>query len=121
MSWKRKDLLGLEDLSREEMEELLSLARSYKEGALSPGLSRPGELKGLRVANLFFEPSTRTANSFKVAAWNQGADVLDFSPGTSSLKKGESVLDTARNIASMGVSAMVGRHASPGVPRKSIA
>ena len=110
MSWKRKDLLGLEELSREEIEELLSLARSYKEGA--PG----GALKDLRVANLFFEPSTRTANSFKVAAWNQGAEVLDFSPGASSIKKGESVLDTARNIASMGVGAMVVRHASPGVP-----
>jgi len=110
VSWGRKDLLGLEELSREEMEELLSLARSYKEGAPA------GEMKGVRVANLFFEPSTRTAGSFKIAAWNQGADVLDFSPGASALQKGESVLDTARNIASMGVRALVVRHASPGVP-----
>ena len=111
MSWKRKDLLGLEELSREEIGHVLSVAESYKKGGAAD------ELKGLRVANLFFEPSTRTANSFKLAAWRQGAEVLDFSPAASSLKKGESVLDTARNIASMGVSAMVVRHASPGVPR----
>jgi len=110
VSWKRKDLLGLEELSREEMEEILSLARSYKEKA--PG----DELRGLRVANLFFEASTRTANSFKIAAWNLGAEVLDFSPETSSLKKGESLLDTARNIAAMGVRAMVVRHPSAGAP-----
>src|SRR5207248_2548629 len=74
------------------------------------------DLKGKVVANLFYEPSTRTRVSFGLAARRLGADTLDFSPGGSSTAKGETFIDTARNIEAMGIDAVVVRHTSPGAP-----
>jgi aspartate carbamoyltransferase catalytic subunit len=74
------------------------------------------DLKGKVVVNLFYEPSTRTRVSFGLAARRLGADVVDFSPGGSSTAKGETFIDTAKNIEAMGVDAMVVRHSSPGAP-----
>src|SRR5207249_11525616 len=73
-------------------------------------------LAGRVMVNLFFEPSTRTRTSFSLAARRLSADTLDFTPGSSSLSKGETFIDTAKNIEAMGVDVMVVRHASSGAP-----
>src|SRR2546426_6104311 len=73
-------------------------------------------LRGQIVANLFFEPSTRTRTSFGLAAKRLSADTIDFSPGGSSLSKGETFIDTAKNIEAMGVDVVVVRHTAPGAP-----
>jgi aspartate carbamoyltransferase catalytic subunit len=110
-----RHLLGLEGLERPDLGRILDLAESFVgvgEGA-SP---KRDDLKGAVVANLFFEPSTRTRTSFGLAARRLGADTVDFSPGGSSLSKGESFIDTAKNIEAMGVTAVVVRHSSAGAP-----
>ena len=109
-----RHLLGLEDLSRDEIVRLLDSAASY----LGVGRDAPkrDDLKGRVVANLFYEPSTRTQLSFSHAARRLGADTLDFSPSGSSTAKGESFIDTAKNIEAMGIDAVVVRHASAGAP-----
>jgi len=111
--WTRPHLLGLEELSRAEIEHILDEAENM--AALDPGALRT-DLKGRNVANVFFEPSTRTRSSFIVAARRLGATTLDFASGGSSVSKGESFIDTARNIEAMGVDLMVVRHSSPGSP-----
>src|SRR5205085_11590415 len=80
------------------------------------GQEKRADLKGRVIANLFFEPSTRTRTSFGLAARRLGADTLDFSPGGSSLSKGESFIDTAKNLEAMGIDAVVVRHSTPGAP-----
>ena len=109
-----KHLLGLEELSADEITRVLDAAERFVGvGVDSPKLD---DLKGKVVANLFYEPSTRTRVSFGLAARRLGADTLDFSPGGSSLSKGESFIDTAKNIEAMGIDAVVVRHTSPGAP-----
>jgi aspartate carbamoyltransferase catalytic subunit len=110
-----RHLLGLEDLDRPAVERVLDLAERYV-GVGEGGQPKRDDLKGKVVANLFFEPSTRTRTSFGLAARRLGADTLDFSPGGSSLSKGESFIDTAKNIEAMGVDAVVVRHSSAGAP-----
>jgi aspartate carbamoyltransferase catalytic subunit len=108
-------LLGLEGLDAATLTRILDLAETFvtPDDAPAPKLD---DLKGAVVANLFFEPSTRTRTSFGLAARRLGADVVDFSPGGSSLSKGESFIDTAKNIEAMGVTAVVVRHSSAGAP-----
>src|SRR6266852_167321 len=115
IAWNQRHLLGLEDLSRAEIETILDLAEEFGEAGQQPR-KRRGDLKGKVVVNLFFEPSTRTRTSFGLAARRLGADTIDFSPGGSSLSKGETFIDTAKNIEAMGVDVMVVRHTSPGAP-----
>src|SRR4051812_41726479 len=110
-----RHLLGLEDLDRPAIERILDLAERYV-GVGEGGRPKRDDLKGMVVANLFFEPSTRTRTSFGLAARRLGADTVDFSPGGSSLSKGESFIDTAKNIEAMGVDAVVVRHSSAGAP-----
>ncbi len=107
-------LLGLEQLSRQQIQGLLDAA----DGFMGVGRKTPklGDLNGTVVANLFYEASTRTRLSFTLAARRVGAETLDFSPGGSSTAKGESFVDTARNIVAMGVDAVVVRHSSSGAP-----
>ena len=107
-------LLGLEDLTTEQITHLLDRAQAF----LGVGREAPrrADLAGKVVANLFYEPSTRTKISFSLAARRLGADTLDFSPSGSSTAKGESFIDTARNIEAMGIDAVVVRHASAGAP-----
>lgn len=113
--WTRPNLLGLEYLSAEEITLILDQAAEFKRlGEL--GITKHPLLNGVVVGNLFFEPSTRTRTSFGLAAKRLSADTVDFSPSGSSLSKGESFLDTARNIEAMGVSLMVVRHKTPGAP-----
>src|SRR5713101_4057041 len=109
-----RHLLGIEGLRRSEVEAILSLAREYKQ-SLKEG-TPPTPLAGKLVANLFFEDSTRTRSSFEIAAKTLGAKVLNWSPTGSSLSKGETLLDTVRNIDAIGPAALVIRHRSSGAP-----
>lgn len=113
--FSQKHLLGLESLDAAAIQTILSRAREYVAVGMD-GTPKRDDLRGRVVANLFFEPSTRTRTSFSLAARRLGADTLDFSPGGSSLSKGESFVDTARNIEAMGVDVMVVRHTSCGAP-----
>ncbi len=113
--WSKSHLLGLEGLSQDELLTLLDTGEEYVE--LSTQTNKKSDaLKGKVVANLFFEPSTRTRVSFGLAAKRLSADTVDFSAGGSSLSKGETFIDTAKNIEAMGVDVMVVRHSSPGAP-----
>ena len=113
--WTKKHLLGLEDLSADEITLILDQAAEFKRLA-AEGETKLSALAGTVVANLFFEPSTRTRTSFSLAAKRLSADTVDFSSAGSSLSKGETFVDTARNIEAMGVSQVVVRHATPGAP-----
>ncbi len=113
MSFKRKDLLGLAALSSEEIALLLEAAEPFKEVS-GREIKKVPALRGKTVVNLFFEPSTRTRTSFELAAKRLSADVVNFSPSSSSVVKGETLLDTARNIESMQADILVLRHSSAG-------
>jgi aspartate carbamoyltransferase catalytic subunit len=114
-SWNRHHLLGLEDLSREEIVGLLDAAESFAEVS-SRSRKKVPALQGRIVFNLFFENSTRTRTSFSLAAKRLSADTQDFTASSSSLSKGESFIDTAKNIEAMGADVMVVRHSTPGAP-----
>ena len=111
----RKDLLGIEDLSKEEIEEILKVAKSMEEILARPIKIAP-TLRGITVANLFFEPSTRTLNSFTLAEKRLSADSINLVSSSSSVLKGETLLDTAKNIQAMEVDIIVIRHSIPGAP-----
>ena len=113
--WSRKDLLGIAELSVAEIELVLATAESFEEVAQRPVKKTP-TLRGKTVVNLFFEPSTRTRVSFEIAAQRLSADIVNFTPETSSQSKGESLADTAKNIASMFPDFVVVRHRHAGVP-----
>lgn len=114
-TWNRRHLLGLEELSAEEITLILDKAEGFRQ-ALDDGQRRLPFLTGKTCVNLFFENSTRTRTSFALAARRLGADTVDFSAATSSLSKGETVIDTAKNIEAMGVDLVVVRHRTPGTP-----
>ena len=114
-AWTRKHLLGLEDLSREEILAVLDTAESFSEISRRSRKKVPA-LQGRIVFNLFFENSTRTRTSFSLAAKRLSADTQDFSAQVSSLSKGETFIDTAKNIEAMGCDLMVVRHPTPGAP-----
>jgi len=111
----RKDLLGLEDLSSEEIVSILDTARTFRE-VLDRPIPKVPSLRGLTAANLFFEASTRTRLSFELAEKRLSADTVNFQTSGSSVSKGESLKDTARNIEAMGIHLVVIRHQSSGAP-----
>lgn len=111
--WTRKDLVSLEELSREEIEVLLQTAESFKEVS-SRDIKKVPALRGKTIANLFFENSTRTRTSFELAAKRLSADTVNFTSTDSSTNKGESLRDTAKNIEAMHVDTIVMRHSSSG-------
>ena len=113
MGLKRKDLLSMASLTAEEIQLILDTSESFKEVS-GRDIKKVPALRGKTVVNLFFEPSTRTRTSFELAAKRLSADVINFSPSTSSIVKGETLLDTARNIESMQADIIVLRHSSPG-------
>lgn len=115
MQWTRRHLLGLEDLSRQEIETILDTAEDFVEVSQRRRKKR-GDLKGKVVVNLFFESSTRTRTSFGLAARRISAETIDFTPSASSVSKGETFIDTARNIEAQGIDVMVVRHPVPGAP-----
>lgn len=114
--WTRRHLLGLEGLSAEEIVLILDTADVFRK-ALDEGRRKIPLLVGKTCANLFFENSTRTRISFSLAARRLGADTIDFTAAASSLSKGETVIDTAKNIEAMCVDAVIVRHRTPGTPR----
>jgi aspartate carbamoyltransferase catalytic subunit len=107
--WTRKDLLGLQALSRQEIEHILATAESFKEVTVRSVKKVPA-LRGKTVVNLFYEPSTRTRVSFEVAAKRLSADVINIASEASSAKKGETLIDTGRNIEALKVDIFVVRH-----------
>jgi len=113
--WTRPHLLGLQELTAEEITTVLDTADIFATAA-KQGIRKIPLLTGLTASNLFFENSTRTRTSFSLAERRLGADTVDFSASTSSLSKGETVIDTARNIEAMGVDFVVVRHRTPGTP-----
>jgi aspartate carbamoyltransferase catalytic subunit len=112
---KHKDLLGIAELEPSEIDLILETAESFKE-VTSRDIKKVPTLRGRTVINLFMEPSTRTRTSFELAAKRLSADVLNISPGTSSLSKGETLLDTAKNIEAMRADVIILRHAAAGAP-----
>ncbi len=117
MVFNRKDLLGISDLSVEEITNILDTADAFKEISCRP-IKKVPTLRGRTVINLFFEPSTRTRTSFEIAAKRLSADAINISASTSSLSKGETIADTARNLEAMVPDAIVVRHSSSGVPHQ---
>jgi len=115
MNFNKKDLLGIEDLSKEEILFILETAKSFRE-ILDRPIRKVPTLRGKTVVNLFFESSTRTRMSFELAEKRLNADILNFSVSASSVVKGETLLDTARNILAMKVDCFVIRHPIPGTP-----
>jgi len=111
--WIKKDLLGLEDLSKEEIEIILNQAESFREISERP-IKKVPALRGKTVVNLFFEPSTRTRTSFELAAKRLSADTISVAASSSSVLKGETLKDTAKNIEAMKVDYIVMRHSSCG-------
>jgi len=109
----KKDLIGIEKLTAEEIYQYLDLADNFLEVLARPIPIVPS-LRGKTILTLFFETSTRTQISFSIAAKRLSADVVNFSQATSSVKKGETLLDTARNIEAMKVDGVVIRHSAPG-------
>jgi aspartate carbamoyltransferase catalytic subunit len=115
LTWNRKDLLGLEDLSRQEIELILDTAVSFKEISERPIRKVPA-LRGKTIVMFFFEASTRTRTSFELAAKRLSADTVNIAASSSSLLKGETLKDTAKNIEAMRVDALIMRHSSSGAP-----
>jgi aspartate carbamoyltransferase catalytic subunit len=113
MVFKHKDILGLQNLTAEEIELLLNTADSMKEISKRE-IKKVPTLRGKTVVNLFFEPSTRTRTSFEIAAKRLSADTLNISASTSAVQKGETLSDTARNIEAMKPDIIVMRHAISG-------
>jgi len=112
-----RDLLGIEDLERSEIERILDTADHMREIG-TRDVKKVPTLRGRTIINLFFEASTRTRASFEIAGKRLSADVINFSPGSSSLKKAESILDTAKTLDAMDPDAVVVRHEVSGVPRR---
>jgi aspartate carbamoyltransferase catalytic subunit len=114
-SWTRKDLLGLDELSAGEILHILDTAESFREVS-TRSIKKVPALRGKVVALLFFESSTRTRMSFELAASRLSADTVIFTASGSSIAKGETTLDTVRNIEAMGVDIFVVRHGQSGAP-----
>ncbi len=109
MVWTRKDLLGLEELSTEELELILATADSFKEVSTRE-IKKVPALRGKTVVNLFYEPSTRTRVSFEIAAKRLSADVINIATESSSVQKGETLIDTGTNIQALKADIIVVRH-----------
>jgi len=112
-----RDLLGIEDLERADIERILDTAEHMVEIG-EREVKKVPTLRGRTIVNLFFEASTRTRASFEIAGKRLSADVVNFSPSSSSMKKAESILDTARTLDAMEPDAVVVRHAVAGVPKR---
>lgn len=114
-SLSTKHLLGIKDISAEDIQLIFETADQFKEVINRP-IKKVPSLRDITIANVFFENSTRTRLSFELAEKRLSADVVNFSAGNSSVKKGETLLDTVNNILSMKVDMVVMRHSSPGAP-----
>ena len=115
MTWNRKHLLDIESLSADEITAVLDTARQFK-AVGERAIKKVPALRGKTVVNLFVEPSTRTRISFELAAMRLSADVINFSAEASSLKKGETLKDTARNLEALNADVIIIRHSATGAP-----
>ena len=115
MTWTRKHLLDIESLSAAEIMQVLETARTFKQVG-ERAIKKVPALRGKTVINLFIEPSTRTRISFELAAVRLTADVINFSTDSSSLKKGETLKDTARNLEALSADIIIIRHSAAGAP-----
>jgi aspartate carbamoyltransferase catalytic subunit len=115
MTWNRKDLLDIQSLSAEEIFTVLDTARAFK-AVGERAIKKVPALRGKTVVNLFVEPSTRTRISFELAAQRLTADVINFTAEASSLKKGETLKDTARNLEALNADIIIIRHSATGAP-----
>ncbi len=111
----QKHLLGIKDITREDIDLIFKTAKSFKDVINRP-IKKVPSLRDITIANIFFENSTRTRLSFELAEKRLSADVINFSSSSSSVKKGETLLDTVNNILAMKVDMVVMRHSSPGAP-----
>jgi len=114
--WKRRNLLGLEDLTEDEINHILNTADSFKEISTRP-IKKVPTLRGKTIASLFFEPSTRTKISFDLAAKRLSADLVSVQSSNSSILKGETIRDTACNIEAMNIDCIIMRHSCAGAPQ----
>jgi aspartate carbamoyltransferase catalytic subunit len=115
MQFRKKDLLGIKQLEPEEIQLILDTAEIFKEISTRP-IKKVPTLRGRTVIHLFYEPSTRTRTSFEIAAKRLSADTFNISASTSSIVKGETLLDTARNLQAMTPDVIVIRHSAAGAP-----
>jgi len=115
MGLDRKDLLGIKELSSEEITLILDTAAGFKD-VITRDIKKVPTMRGRTVVNLFFEPSTRTLTSFELAAKRLSNDVVNFSVPNSSVVKGETLLDTALTVQALGAETVIVRHSSSGVP-----
>jgi len=114
--WQRKHLIGLRELSAEEITFILDTAHGFEQVS-TRSVKKAPPLRGKVVVNLFFEDSTRTRNSFALAASRLSADTIEFTKKSSAVSKGETLLDTARNLEAMGIDIVVIRHNAAGAPK----
>ena len=117
MGWDRKDIFGIEELTKEELFTILKLSKYYKDSMKSKPAKSFNLLQGYIIVNMFFEASTRTRVSFEVAEKRMGASTINFDIEMSSIKKGETFVDTIKTINAMRVDAMVIRHSDCGIPQ----
>src|SRR5215210_4114136 len=115
MTWHRKHLVDIESLTAEEIVTVLDTARAFK-AVGERAIKKVPALRGKTVVNLFIEPSTRTRISFELAAQRLSADIINFSAEASSLKKGETLKDTARNLEALNADVIIIRHSATGAP-----
>ena len=115
LTWNRKDLISIDHLSRDEIESVFTAARSFK-SSMQAGVKKQPLLDGCSVVNLFLEPSTRTRLAFEVAAKQLGADTVTVTGDASSLTKGETLRDTARNMEALQADIIILRHPASGSP-----
>src|SRR5271170_5702088 len=115
MAWNHKHLLDIESLSADDIVTVLDTAKAFK-AVGERAIKKVPALRGKTVVNLFVEPSTRTRTSFELAAQRLTADVINFTAEASSLKKGETLKDTARNLEALNVDIIVMRHSASGAP-----
>ncbi|MCG8526943.1 MAG: aspartate carbamoyltransferase catalytic subunit [Opitutales bacterium] len=114
--WSRKDLIGIEELTREEIEIILEMAKSFK-ATIERSRKKVPTLRGKTIVNLFLEPSTRTRVAFEVAAKRLSADVVTVQGSSSSQVKGETLKDTALNIQALSADMIIMRHSAAGAPK----
>ncbi|MHC4239759.1 MAG: aspartate carbamoyltransferase catalytic subunit [Planctomycetota bacterium] len=114
--WNHKHLLGLRELTAEEITHILNTAEGFEQIS-TRSVKKAPPLRGRVVVNLFFEDSTRTRNSFALAASRLSADIIEFTRKTSSVSKGETLLDTAKNLEALGIDIVVIRHSAGGAPK----
>ncbi|MBC2594826.1 aspartate carbamoyltransferase catalytic subunit [Ruficoccus amylovorans] len=115
-AWTRKDLIAIEDLSREELDIIFATAESFK-STLGRSVKKLPSLRGVTVVNLFMEPSTRTRLAFEIAATRLSADVISVMGDASSLVKGETLRDTALNIQALSADMIIMRHSAAGAAK----